>query len=153
MVLMTFPGKNDVQRHNDKVLICSWSALLCWARRTLFTELHVYTHRSATFETGSWSFQLHWVTDASCRTMFTLYIIKSCSHEMAKHKSGVICQFHLTVPPLATTLRKKVAQSVRMGNTHAGSLRIRISQYTNPMAMSKFVSPKTFQSNKSAKNL
>jgi hypothetical protein len=49
--------------------------------------------------------------------------IKSCSHEVAKHKSGVICQFHLTLPPLATTLRKMVAQSVRMGNAHAGSLR------------------------------
>jgi hypothetical protein len=34
---------------------------------------------------------------------------------VAKHKSGVICQFHLTVPPLATTLRKMVSQSVRMG--------------------------------------
>jgi hypothetical protein len=42
--------------------------------------------------------------------------IKSCSHEVAKHKSGVICRFHLTVPPLATTLRKMVTQSVRMGN-------------------------------------
>jgi hypothetical protein len=31
--------------------------------------------------------------------------IKLCSHEVAKNKSGVICQFHLTVPPLATTLR------------------------------------------------
>jgi hypothetical protein len=44
-----------------------------------------------------------------------------------------------------------VTQSVRMGNAHAGSLRIRRRQYTNPM--SKFVSYKTFQSNKSAKNL
>jgi hypothetical protein len=26
--------------------------------------------------------------------------IKSCSHEVAKHKSGVIYRFHLTVPPL-----------------------------------------------------
>jgi hypothetical protein len=79
--------------------------------------------------------------------------IKSCSHEVAKHKSvgGVICQFHLTVPPLATTLRKMVTQSVQMGNAHAGSLRNRRRPYTNPM--SKFVSPKTFQSDKSAKNL
>jgi hypothetical protein len=49
--------------------------------------------------------------------------IKSCSHEVAKHKSGVICQFHQTVPPLATTLMKMVTQSVRMGNAHAGPLR------------------------------
>jgi hypothetical protein len=68
---------------------------------------------------------------------------------MAKHKSRVICQFHLTVPPLATTLRKMVTQYVRMGNAHAGPLRTRRRQYTNPM--SKFVSPKTFQSNKIAK--
>jgi hypothetical protein len=68
---------------------------------------------------------------------------------VANHKSGVTCQFHLTVPPLATTLKKMVTQSVRMGNAHAGSLRIRRRQYTNPM--SKFLSPKTFQSNKSAK--
>jgi hypothetical protein len=74
--------------------------------------------------------------------------IKSCSHEVAKHKSRVMCQFLL---PLATTLREMVTQSVRMGNAHAGSLRIRRRQYTNPM--SKFVSPKAFQSNKSAKNL
>jgi hypothetical protein len=40
---------------------------------------------------------------------------------VAKHKSGVtvIYRFHLTVPPLATTLRKMVTQSVRMGNAHA----------------------------------
>jgi hypothetical protein len=38
---------------------------------------------------------------------------------LAKHKSGVIYRFHLTVPPLATTLRKMVTQSVRMGNAHA----------------------------------
>jgi hypothetical protein len=75
--------------------------------------------------------------------------IKSCSREVAKHKSGVICQFHLTVQPLATTLRKMVTQSVRMGNAHAGSLLTRRRQYTNPM--SKLVSPKTFQSNKNAK--
>jgi hypothetical protein len=62
--------------------------------------------------------------------------IKLCSHEVANHKSGVICRFHLTVP-------------VRMGNAHAGSLRTRRRQYTNPM--SKLISPKTFQSNKSAK--
>jgi hypothetical protein len=36
-----------------------------------------------------------------------------------------------------------------MGNAHAGSLRSRRRQYTNPM--SKFVCPKTFQSDKSAK--
>jgi hypothetical protein len=45
-----------------------------------------------------------------------VYII-SCSHEVAKHKSGVICRYHLTVPPLATTLRKMVTQSVRMGKS------------------------------------
>jgi hypothetical protein len=63
----------------------------------------------------------------------TVYI-KSCSHEVAKHKSGEICQFHLTAPPSATTLRKMVMQSVRMGNAHAGSLRTRRRQYTNPMS-------------------
>jgi hypothetical protein len=47
------------------------------------------------------------------------------------------------------TLRKMVTQCELMGNAHAGSLRTRRRQYTNPM--SKFVSPKTYQSNKSAK--
>jgi hypothetical protein len=42
----------------------------------------------------------------------TFVYIKSCSHGVAKHKPGVMCQFHLTVPPLATTLRKMVTQSV-----------------------------------------
>jgi hypothetical protein len=42
-----------------------------------------------------------------------------------------------------------VTQSVRMGNAHAGSLRTRRRQYTNPMF--KLVSPKTFQSDKTAK--
>jgi hypothetical protein len=36
--------------------------------------------------------------------------IKSCSHEVAKHKSGVICQFHLTVPPLATTFSHNIKE-------------------------------------------
>jgi hypothetical protein len=52
---------------------------------------------------------------------------------------------------IATTLRKMAMQSVQMGNAYAGSLHTRRRQYTNPM--SKFVSPKTFQSNKNAKNL
>jgi hypothetical protein len=47
--------------------------------------------------------------------------IKSCSHEVAKHKSGVYM----------------VTQSVRMRNAHAGPLRIKRRQYTNPM--SKFL--------------
>jgi hypothetical protein len=47
---------------------------------------------------------------------------------VAKHKSGVIYRFLLTLPPLATTLRKMVTQSVRMGNAHAGSLRTRRRQ-------------------------
>jgi hypothetical protein len=53
------------------------------------------------------------------RSWTRMLYIKSCSHEVAKHKLGVICRFHLTVPPLATTLRKMVTQSVRMGNAHA----------------------------------
>jgi hypothetical protein len=32
-----------------------------------------------------------------------LSYIKSCSHKVAKHKSGVIYRFHLTVPPLVST--------------------------------------------------
>jgi hypothetical protein len=52
-------------------------------------------------ETKSW-----WIP---CFGLQTWLIIKSCSHEVAKHKSGVICQFHLTVPHLATTLRKMVS--------------------------------------------
>jgi hypothetical protein len=32
------------------------------------------------------------------RTTQNVYI-KSCSHEVAKHKSGVICRFHPMVPP------------------------------------------------------
>jgi hypothetical protein len=43
-----------------------------------------------------------------------------------KHKSGVICLFHLTVPPLATTLRKMATQSVRMGTQR---------QYTNDVGL------------------
>jgi hypothetical protein len=31
------------------------------------------------------------------------FYIKPCSHKVAKHKSVVICHFHPTVPPLATT--------------------------------------------------
>jgi hypothetical protein len=89
----------------------------------------------------------HKIVNLNSAVLCTVYI-KSCSHEVAKHRSGVICQFQMTVPPLATTLRKMVTQSVRMGNTHACSLRTRKRQYTNPM--STFVSPKTFQSNKSA---
>jgi hypothetical protein len=74
-----------------------------------------------------------------------LLYIKSCSHEVAKHKSGVICQFHLTVPPLATTLRKMVSN----GERPRWLTPYQKTSNTNPM--SKFVSPKTFQSNKSAK--
>jgi hypothetical protein len=55
-----------------------------------------------------------------CRVALNYVYIKSCSHEVAKHKSGVIYRFHMTVPPLATT-RKMVTQSVRMGNAHAGN--------------------------------
>jgi hypothetical protein len=107
---------------------------LTWHPKTVFVrEPHIYTVILYAWE----------------RARAGVYI-KLCSHEVAKHKSGVICRFHLMVPALATTLRKMVTQSVRMGNAHAWSLRTRRRQYTNPM--SKLVSPKTFQSNKSAKN-
>jgi hypothetical protein len=41
----------------------------------------------------------HWTPLISSLICWKILIyIKSCSHEVAKHKSGVICQFHLTVP-------------------------------------------------------
>jgi hypothetical protein len=62
---------------------------------------------------------------------------------------------NIPVPSDGTTFSHNIKEdgnAIRTnGNAHAGSLRTRRSPYTNPM--SKLVSPKTFQSNKSAKNL
>jgi hypothetical protein len=60
----------------------------------------------------------------------------------------------MPIPSDGTTFShniKEDANAIRtnMGHDHAGSLRTRRRQYANPV--SKFASPKTFQSNKSAK--